>query len=203
MKSRILFLVVCLAFAVVATGCKKPPAATGHEGHGHGPGEACGAAPAEHAGHGHAPGESCSSVASPAACASCPHAAGCATAAKVVSAADEAKAVKTASGLKYVVQAPGTGARPSLGQTVAVHYTGYLTDGSKFDSSHDRGEPIEFPLGRGRVIKGWDEGISTMKVGEKRRLIIPPHLGYGARGAGKAIPPNATLIFDTELVAIR
>ena len=86
---------------------------------------------------------------------------------------------------------------------MAVHYTGYLTNGSKFDSSRDRGEPIEFPLGRGRVIKGWDEGIATMKVGEKRRLIIPPHLGYGARGAGNAIPPNATLIFDTELVAIR
>lgn len=107
----------------------------------------------------------------------------------------------TASGLQYTVDTPGTGAQPQPGQTVAVHYTGWLTDGTKFDSSRDRGTPIEFPLGQGRVIKGWDEGIGLMKVGEKRTLVIPSSLGYGPRGMGGVIPPDATLVFKVELVS--
>jgi peptidylprolyl isomerase len=109
----------------------------------------------------------------------------------------------TASGLQYTVDTPGTGAQPQPGQTVSVHYTGWLTDGTKFDSSRDRGTPLEFPLGRGRVIAGWDEGIGAMKVGEKRTLVIPPSLGYGASGFGGVIPPNATLVFKVELVGTR
>ena len=109
----------------------------------------------------------------------------------------------TSSGLQYTIDQPGTGAQPQVGQTVSVHYTGWLTDGTKFDSSHDRGRPIEFPLGQGHVIKGWDEGIAAMQVGEKRTLVIPPDLGYGARRAGGVIPPNATLVFKVELVGAR
>lgn len=111
--------------------------------------------------------------------------------------------VTTPSGLKYVDLVEGTGAMPQTGQTVIVHYTGTLTDGRKFDSSRDRNQPFSFPIGAGRVIKGWDEGLSTMKVGGQRQLIIPPDLGYGARGAGGVIPPNATLIFDVELLDIK
>ena len=113
------------------------------------------------------------------------------------------KAVTTPSGLKYVVLKEGNGATPEAGQTVTVHYTGTLEDGSKFDSSRDRGRPFDFKLGVGQVIKGWDEGISTMKVGERRKLTIPPDLGYGSRGAGGVIPPNATLIFDVELLGVK
>ena len=109
----------------------------------------------------------------------------------------------TASGLQYTVDQPGTGVQPQAGQTVAVHYTGWLTDGTKFDSSRDRGRPLEFPVGQGRVIKGWDEGIAAMHVGEKRTRVSPPSLGYGARGAGGVIPPNATLVFKVELVDAR
>jgi FKBP-type peptidyl-prolyl cis-trans isomerase len=109
----------------------------------------------------------------------------------------------TASGLQYSVDQPGTGAPVQPGQTVSVHYTGWLTDGTKFDSSRDRGTPLEFPIGQGRVIKGWDEGVGAMKIGEKRTLVIPPALGYGARGAGGVIPPNATLVFKVELVGAR
>ena len=113
-----------------------------------------------------------------------------------------ADAVTTASGLKYVDEVVGSGDSPSKGAKVKVHYTGRLTDGKKFDSSVDRGQPFEFVIGVGQVIKGWDEGVASMKVGGKRQLTIPPELGYGARGAGGAIPPNAELVFDVELLAI-
>ena len=111
--------------------------------------------------------------------------------------------IQTATGLEYVELVEGTGVRPKPGETVSVHYTGWLKSGQKFDSSLDRREPFAFPLGTGRVIKGWDEGVSTMKVGGKRKLIIPAHLGYGERGSGAVIPPGATLIFEVELLAIR
>jgi FKBP-type peptidyl-prolyl cis-trans isomerase FkpA len=96
----------------------------------------------------------------------------------------------------------GDGAEAVKGKKVSVHYTGWLTNGTKFDSSKDRGDPFEFPLGGGRVIKGWDEGVQGMKVGGKRKLTIPPGLGYGARGAGGVIPPNATLVFEVELLGV-
>ncbi|MGZ5226727.1 MAG: FKBP-type peptidyl-prolyl cis-trans isomerase, partial [Burkholderiales bacterium] len=97
----------------------------------------------------------------------------------------------------------GDGAVATAGKTVSVHYTGWLTDGKKFDSSKDRGQPFEFPLGGGRVIKGWDEGVEGMKVGGTRKLTIPPELGYGSRGAGGVIPPGATLVFEVELLKVR
>ena len=115
--------------------------------------------------------------------------------------ADE-ETIQTATGLEYVEIQEGSGPRPKAGESVSVHYTGWLKSGEKFDSSHDRGQPIVFPIGKGRVIKGWDEGVATMKVGGKRKLIIPAHLGYGDRGAGGVIPPGATLIFEVELVAV-
>ncbi len=111
-----------------------------------------------------------------------------------------AKVMKSASGVKVEVTKEGTGPLPRPGQTVTVHYTGRLTNGKKFDSSRDRGEPISFRLGAGQVIKGWDEGIALLKVGSRAVLTIPPHLGYGAKGAGGVIPPNAVLIFDVELL---
>ena len=111
--------------------------------------------------------------------------------------------ITTSSGLMYVDQTVGTGEVAVAGKSVTVHYTGWLTNGQKFDSSVDRGQPFTFPLGAGRVIKGWDEGVQGMKVGGKRKLTIPSNLGYGARGAGGAIPPNATLIFDVELLSVR
>jgi peptidylprolyl isomerase len=111
--------------------------------------------------------------------------------------------MKTESGLEYTEVEAGTGAQAEPNKTVSVHYTGKLLDGSVFDSSVSRGEPITFRLGVGQVIKGWDEGIALMKVGGKAQLTIPPQLGYGERGAGGVIPPNATLIFDVELVAVK
>lgn len=114
----------------------------------------------------------------------------------------EGTAVTTSSGLQYVDLLVGEGATAQAGQTVIVHYTGWLENGKKFDSSVDRGQPFSFPLGAGRVIKGWDEGVQGMKVGGKRKLTIPSNLGYGPRGAGGIIPPNATLIFDVELLGI-
>ena len=109
----------------------------------------------------------------------------------------------TPSGLTIDDLILGDGAAASAGQQVKVHYTGWLTDGTKFDSSKDRNDPFVFPLGAGRVIKGWDEGVQGMKVGGKRKLTIPPALGYGARGAGGVIPPNATLMFDVELLGVK
>jgi peptidylprolyl isomerase len=115
--------------------------------------------------------------------------------------------VTTASGLQIIDSEVGTGPSPKPGQTCVMHYTGWLYEngqkGKKFDSSVDRNEPFEFPIGQRRVIAGWDEGVATMKVGGKRTLIIPPNLGYGARGAGGVIPPNATLMFDGELLAVK
>jgi peptidylprolyl isomerase len=117
------------------------------------------------------------------------------------------KSMTTASGLQISDTKVGTGATPKLGQTCVMHYTGWLYEngakGRKFDSSLDRNEPFEFPIGRGQVIAGWDEGVATMKVGGKRTLIIPPQLGYGARGAGGVIRPNATLMFEVELLAVK
>ena len=113
----------------------------------------------------------------------------------------------TGSGLQIKDTKVGTGASPQTGQTCVMHYTGWLyengTKGKKFDSSLDRGQPFEFPIGTGRVIKGWDEGVASMKVGGKRTLIIPPEMGYGARGAGGVIPPNATLLFEVELLGVK
>lgn len=111
--------------------------------------------------------------------------------------------ITTPSGLKYIDEVAGTGESPKPGQMVTVHYTGTLEDGTKFDSSLDRGQPFTFQIGVGHVIRGWDEGVMTMKVGGKRRLIIPAQLGYGARGAGGVIPPNATLIFEVELLGVK
>jgi len=119
----------------------------------------------------------------------------------------EMKMNTTPSGLQYSDIKEGTGASPKTGQICVMDYTGWLWEngqkGKKFDSSVDRGTPFEFPIGQGRVIKGWDEGVATMKVGGKRTLLIPPQLGYGSRGAGNVIPPNATLLFEVELIAIK
>ncbi len=121
--------------------------------------------------------------------------------------AQEGKSMTTPSGLTIADSKVGSGAEARPGNTCAMHYTGWLYEngvkGAKFDSSLDRGEPFEFGLGQGQVIKGWDEGVAGMKVGGKRTLIIPPQLGYGARGAGGVIPPNATLMFDVELLDVK
>ena len=119
----------------------------------------------------------------------------------------EMKMNTSPSGLQWADTKEGTGPSPKPGQTCVMDYTGWLwvdgAKGKKFDSSVDRGTPFEFPIGQGRVIKGWDEGVSTMKVGGKRTLLIPPQLGYGSRGAGGVIPPNATLLFEVELIAVK
>ncbi len=118
-----------------------------------------------------------------------------------------ARPVTTPSGLQLIDTQVGAGASPRTGQTCVMHYTGWLyangAKGKKFDSSVDRGQPFEFPIGTGRVIRGWDEGVASMKVGGKRTLIIPPALGYGERGAGGVIPPNATLLFEVELLGVK
>jgi len=122
-------------------------------------------------------------------------------------AADAQPVTTTPSGLKIIDTKVGTGAAPKPGQTCVMHYTGWLYEngnkGAKFDSSLDRNQPFSFPIGQHQVIAGWDEGVATMKVGGKRTLIIPPELGYGARGAGGVIPPNATLMFDVELLSVK
>ncbi|MCJ2057473.1 FKBP-type peptidyl-prolyl cis-trans isomerase [Methylobacterium sp. J-048] len=124
-----------------------------------------------------------------------------------MTAAANAEIVTLPSGLKYQDEVVGTGPEPKAGQQVTVQYTGWLDEGGKkgkkFDSSRDRNQPFSFPLGAGQVIQGWDLGVATMKTGGKRTLIIPPELGYGARGAGGVIPPNATLIFDVELLGAK
>ncbi|MGJ4895664.1 FKBP-type peptidyl-prolyl cis-trans isomerase [Bradyrhizobium oligotrophicum] len=130
-----------------------------------------------------------------------------AVSAQTSSAKPTGKTMTTPSGLQIIDTKEGTGATPTRGQTCVMHYTGWLYEngqkGKKFDSSVDRNEPFEFPIGMKRVIAGWDEGVATMKVGGKRTLIIPPELGYGARGAGGVIPPNATLMFDVELLGVK
>jgi peptidylprolyl isomerase len=136
-----------------------------------------------------------------------PEAAAKAEAPKAGAEKKESKMVKTESGLGYEDVVVGTGPSPETGQTCVMHYTGWLwvneAKGTKFDSSLDRGRPFEFPIGRGRVIKGWDEGVAAMKVGGKRTLLIPPTLGYGDRGAGNVIPPGATLLFEVELLGVK
>jgi peptidylprolyl isomerase len=109
----------------------------------------------------------------------------------------------TPSGLQYSIDTPGSGDQPQKGQVAQVHYTGWLTDGTKFDSSRDRGKPFEFPVGAGRVIAGWDEAVAAMRIGETRTLVIPANLGYGSRGAGGVIPPNSTLVFKVELIGVK
>nr|WP_316160517.1 FKBP-type peptidyl-prolyl cis-trans isomerase [Bradyrhizobium sp. SZCCHNRI20481] len=130
-----------------------------------------------------------------------------AVSAQTSSAKPTGKTMTTPSGLQIIDTKEGAGATPTRGQTCVMHYTGWLYEngqkGKKFDSSVDRNEPFEFPIGMKRVIAGWDEGVATMKVGGKRTLIIPPELGYGARGAGGVIPPNATLMFDVELLGVK
>src|SRR5438128_6483195 len=110
--------------------------------------------------------------------------------------------IETATGLGYLDLVEGKGATPKTGETVSVHYTGWLKSGQKFDSSHDRGQPLQFPIGKGRVIKGWDEGVGSMRVGGKRKLVIPAHLGDAAQGAGGGIPPGATLISEAERLGL-
>lgn len=116
---------------------------------------------------------------------------------------DSAALTKTASGLQYEDVAPGNGDEARDGQVAVVHYTGWLTDGTKFDSSRDRGQPFSFPIGSGQVIPGWDEGVAGMKVGGRRKLVIPASLGYGDMGAPPVIPPGATLVFDVELLQLK
>jgi peptidylprolyl isomerase len=116
---------------------------------------------------------------------------------------DDAEYVTTASGLRYYDLEVGDGPAPQPGQTAVVHYSGWLVDGTLFDSSLNRGQPFSFVLGAGRVIRGWDEGVATMRVGGRRQLVLPPELAYGERGAGGVIPPGATLIFEVELLEIR
>jgi peptidylprolyl isomerase len=123
--------------------------------------------------------------------------------AAATTAAEGAKVTTTASGLKYQDLVVGTGTTPKVGQTCSVHYTGWLTNGTKFDSSRDRGQPFTFPIGQGHVIKGWDEGVMGMKVGGKRKLMVPPDLAYGAQGYPPVIPPNSELVFEVELLGVQ
>jgi FKBP-type peptidyl-prolyl cis-trans isomerase len=138
----------------------------------------------------------------------CAHLAALLTVASVLSAAEEPpvraeREVVTKSGLRYVDLKVGEGEEAKPGQVVEVHYTGWLTDGVQFETSHNCNEPLTFRVGAGDVLKGWDEGVQGMKVGGKRKLIVPPELGYGKQGAGSVVPPNATLVFEFELLAVR
>ena len=128
---------------------------------------------------------------------------GCGPAKKYPGTGSDKKIVKTSSGLAYIDIVEGTGDVPHVGSAVTVHYSGYLMDSTKFDSSIDRNSPFTFAIGYGQVIKGWDEGVMTMKVGGKRKLIIPAHLAYGEKGAAGVIPPNAELVFDVELLDVK
>jgi len=125
------------------------------------------------------------------------------TTTKKIMTTPQSSAVTTASGLTYIITQNGTGAQLKAGDTIIVNYTGLLTNGLKFDSSLDRGEPFSFPLGAGRVIKGWDEGFQKLKIGDHAMLIIPPSIGYGERGAGGVIPPDATLVFIVEVIGVK
>ncbi|MGI8641015.1 MAG: FKBP-type peptidyl-prolyl cis-trans isomerase [Pyrinomonadaceae bacterium] len=125
------------------------------------------------------------------------------TTTKKIMTTPQSSAVTTASGLTYIITQNGTGAQLKAGDTIIVNYTGLLTNGLKFDSSLDRGEPFSFPLGAGRVIKGWDEGFQKLRIGDHAMLIIPPSIGYGERGAGGVIPPDATLIFIVEVIGVK
>jgi FKBP-type peptidyl-prolyl cis-trans isomerase len=181
-------------------------------------GETATAAHDEHAGHDHAApaagtdaasgGQAASGMGDGAegnenAAASSPAGAAASGAAASTPPASGGKVTTTASGLKYEDLVAGTGASPKAGQTCSVHYTGWLTNGNKFDSSRDRGQPFTFPIGQGAVIKGWDEGVMGMKVGGKRKLMVPPDLAYGAQGFPPVIPPNSELVFEVELLGVQ
>ena len=186
-ESGLLLLVIALAAAVLLSGCKakETPTAT---------------APAEPAATAEAPKAPAPEAPKPASPTGKEEAV---EAARKLGTPSENPVVAAASGLKYIDVKAGEGTEAVADKNVSVHYTGWLVNGTKFDSSVDRGTPFQFPVGAGRVIRGWDEGVAGMKVGGVRKLIIPSDLGYGARGAGNVIPPNATLIFEVQLLGVQ